>query len=165
MTRVACTLALLAAAVAAQAQSVPAEQLQRCRELTAAEARLACYDAIALTAPRAPAAAVPAGVAVAATPAAAPLAPVAPTQTFGLPAKAIESPVQAIESRFEGRFEGWEPNSQIKMANGQVWRISDGSSANYELQSPKLKVKRGLFGAYFLEIEGANASPRVVRVK
>jgi hypothetical protein len=157
MTRLACTLVLLAGASAAQAQS---ESMLRCREIAAGEARLACYDAIALPGARTPAPAV-----VAAAPAATPAPAAAPAQTFGLPAKTTESPVQAIESQFEGRFEGWEPNGLIKMANGQVWRISDGSSGNYELQSPKLKVKRGLFGAYFLEIEGANASPRVVRVK
>lgn len=127
--------------------------LQACRAIADAGARLACYDALPLPA---------------ATPAAAPAAsaPAATAQSnFGLEAKAVQKAPDAIDSHIEGRFEGWSDKTRIKLANGQVWQVSDGSHAYLNLTNPKVRVRRGLFGAFFLDIEGTGRSPRVRRVE
>ena len=64
-----------------------------------------------------------------------------------------------------GQVEGWKAGDRIALANGQVWRIADGSQGALWLQNPKVRVRRGVLGAFYLEIEGTNRSPRVERVK
>ncbi|MCS0587705.1 hypothetical protein ACFQ09_01100 [Massilia norwichensis] len=127
----------------------------KCRAQTDTARRLACYDAMP----------------VGATPvaAAAPAPAASPEQSFGLP-PAAQKKMSADESRIRstvvGRFDGWGPGSSITLANGQVWRVTDGSEAVMRpMQDPKVEVSRGLLGGYFLQVEGYNNSARVSRVK
>ena len=135
----------------------------RCRGIADPKARLACYDALpvptsppASTAPRRPAASE--------TP--------APRQTpeqFGLEQRqqqqAAAAELSAIETHIPGRFEGWHPRKAIRLANGQVWQIADDSSSVIVRESPKVKIRRGMLGAFYLDIEGDNRSPRVRRIQ
>jgi hypothetical protein len=123
-----------------------------CRALGDTQARLACYDTIP----------------VAARPAASVAAPaMSAEQAFGMETvKRKEVEPQSIESRIEGKFDGWEPGSQIRLANGQVWRVVDGSSAVLPgINNAKVKVVRNVIGTLFMEIEGTNNSPKVRRVR
>lgn len=138
--------------------------LQKCRALTDATARLRCYDAIPLAAAVATAAPAAAPAAKAAQVAAAATA----EQNFGIEQvrqKTEEAP-KSIESTIAGTFDGWGPNSMIKLANGQVWRIIDGSEAVLApMQNPKVRIERNMFGTLFLHVEGSNNSAKVRRVK
>ena len=126
--------------------------LLRCRAIADGPARLACYDALPLG--------------MAAAKAGAPTAPaLAPSQQFGLEQKSAEAAVQAIESHIPGRFEGWSAKSRITLANGQVWEIADDSKAFMNAENPKVRVRRGAMGAFYIEIEKTNRSPRVKRVQ
>jgi hypothetical protein len=89
------------------------------------------------------------------------------TATFGLPAPAPSRPVEAdfVDSRVVGRLEGWTPATRFTLANGQVWEIADGSQAVYDLQDPGVRITRGLFGSFFIRIEGVSQTPRVRRVR
>ena len=135
-----------------------------CRAMTDTAARLACYDAIPVGT-RSPAAAAASGAGTAApAPAAAPALP--PEQAFGLEqTKRPEAP-KSIESTIPGRFAGWGPSSMFTLANGQVWKVVDGSSADLQpMQDAKVRIVRNLFGTMFLEIDGTNNSPKVRRVR
>ncbi|MBL8517405.1 MAG: hypothetical protein JNM76_10620 [Betaproteobacteria bacterium] len=176
LSRMALVAFLGAAATGSQAQS--AAELQRCRDLKDPTARLACYDAIPLAG--APAASAPASAPTPATP-----APAAPARTPAAAATAIpgsapqpadfgferrieqqkEAAIKSIESRIAGRVEGWEPNTRFTLENGQVWQVSDDSRAFGNANNPRVKISRGTFGTFFLEIEGINAAPRVKRVR
>lgn len=153
----------------------------RCREIAEANARLACYDAIPFAAPRAGAAAAgtpaastaaaSAASATAATPAgtartaeAAPAAPSA-ADRFGLAAVPAAQELQSIASSVESDFFGWGPNERIRLLNGQVWEVVDGSSGTVAPANRKVVVRRGALGSYFLEFEGLNRSPRVRRLR
>jgi hypothetical protein len=115
-----------------------------CRNLADGAARLACYDAIP----------------VAARPAA------AAAQSFGLEQKQPEEPARSITSTIVGNFAGWGPSTLFTLANGQVWKVVDGSSADLApVSNPPVKIVRNMFGTMFLEIEGTNASPKVRRVR
>jgi len=149
---VAAAAALAAMPTLARAQ---ADALQRCRSLPEAAARLACYDAIVV-----PAAAPPAPPAMPAATAAVP-APAA----FGLPDKARAAEPEAIEAQVAAGFSGWGPNERIRLDNGQVWLVTDGSTGDVRPGQRKVKVRRGALGSYFLEFEGLNRSPRVRRVE
>lgn len=150
-------LPLLGAAGAALADDAA---ILACRTLTDGPARLACYDAI-------PAGARPAAAAaVAAAPAASPTRAVAPDQAFGLEQTKQAEPPRQIESTIVGKFAGWGPSSMFTLANGQVWKVVDGSSADLDpVTDPHVKIVRNMFGTMFLEIQGTNASPKVRRVR
>lgn len=143
--------ALLTLPAAATAQ---APDLGRCRAIQDPAARLQCYDALPLAAPARPAA-------DAAPPTAAQV-----EQAFGLTETAKPANrVDAIKARIPGEFRGWQAQTVLELDNGQAWRIADGSSMAYRLVNPGVTVRRGVLGAYYLEIEGLNTSPRVKRVR
>ena len=91
--------------------------------------------------------------------------PAAPTAEASFGLESAKAAPQDISSSIVGLFEGWERNTRFKLANGQVWQVSDGSSAVYYLRDPKVTVRRALLGGFDLEIEGARKSPRVKRVE
>jgi hypothetical protein len=158
-------LSLLTASGAALADdaAMADHAILACRAHSDAKLRLACYDTIPVSAR--PAATVagtaPAPVVAAAAPAA------SAEQRFGLEqVKQKEEAPRSIESSIEGDFAGWDPGAQIRLANGQVWRVVDGSSAVLTpMKNPKVRVTRNMLGTLFLEIEGTNNSPKVRRVR
>lgn len=144
---------------AAQAQNLAGE-VKACRQMAEPNRRLACYDGLAL--PTEP------GSAAMNTTGAAPVATaIDPVAKFGQ--EAIKHPaateLKQIESRILGKFHGWRAGSQLELENGQIWRVADGSEANYDLQDPKVIVHRGMLGAFYLEIEGVGFQTRVTRVR
>ncbi len=169
-------LALLGAGCMAAAAQAPVstEGLRSCRALASAAERLACYDALADRALSGSAAAAPAGTAPAArppgttsatAPAASPAA--APGATaeaaFGLPAATPQ--VQEVRTHFPGQLQGWERNTRLHLANGQVWQVIDGGSVVLYLRDPVVVVRRAATGGFWLEVQGTNHSPRVRRIQ
>lgn len=171
----------LAAAALQPAHAASDADLRRCRAITETSARLACYDALPVgaapaAAPAAAAAPAPAPRAVTAAPAAvaaptpaAAATTVAPAPSgvagFGL-TRARGGELSSIDSHIVGNFDGWESRTRFTLGNGQVWRVSDGSSAAYPpAVNPKVKVSRAALGSFLLEIEGAKRAPRVERVE
>ena len=130
--------------------------LRRCRALADAAARLNCYDTLPLGAP-----------AVLAVPVAPPAAPASAAQLaavgFGL--QRADEAVLEIASSIRGLFEGWRAGDRIRLANGQLWQVSDDSSAVYYLRDPRVTVRRAAMGTFVLDIEGARKLPRVRRLE
>jgi hypothetical protein len=150
--------------------------LQQCRALVEAQARLHCYDAwidaqsgVASTQSAAGSSApvsapiVQASTATAAATAATTASPGA--ASFGLEKQARKAELQEVESEISGLFEGWGPGQVIKLTNGQLWQINDGSSAVLYLKNPKVKVRRGVMGTYVLEFEASNHTAKVRRLE
>jgi hypothetical protein len=136
--------------------------LLKCRQLEDGPVRLACYNAIPLGVSK-PGPAASAGSAPA-TPLAAAAAPAQPdlVQEFG---KQKTAQLESIESSIVGEFDGWVPNQRIRLANGQVWRIADGSDESMSVTNPKVKLERGAMGAIYMDIDGSRTAPRVKREK
>lgn len=142
-----CMLLLPGAALAAD------PTLQQCRAMPDPAARLACYDALPLSAN-------PTTAAAASAP-----APETPAQ-FGLAREAAPLvDLSSIESTIPGHFDGWYPNRRVRLANGQVWQVADGTTRLYELDNPKVTIRRGMLGAYYLDLSIDNRSIRVRRVE
>lgn len=163
------------------------EGILKCRSIASAAARLACYDGLPTggepkTSPRGARPGGPAGMppgAFRGGPPGLPLPPGDPGARGAMPAAgaapAIEQfgfehkqeilKVEAIESTIPGRFEGWRANENIRLANGQVWQVVDDSRASLWMENPKVRVRRGALGAFYLEIAGTNRSPRVRRLQ
>ena len=175
-------LGVIFALAAPAAHAVDDAAFARCRSIVDTAARLACYDGLPVapaaamqSAPSRPATAAPAPnaapaartpSAAAAAPAAAPPAPASAAENFGMEEKIAASGLPpTMESYIPGHFEGWGAGSRIKLANGQVWQVVDGTSAFFNRENPKVLVRRGMMGGFFLEIENSNRSPRVKRVQ
>jgi len=159
-------LAMLLALLGASGADAIETEFGRCRDVPEAAARLACYDAIPYATPRAgrpvPAAS---GVPAAASPGAAASAPLSATERFGLPERARTDELPSITSAVGSDFFGWAPNERIRLQNGQVWEVVDGSSGSVAAANRKVTIRRGALGSFFLDFEGLNSSPRVKRVK
>lgn len=145
--------------------------LLKCRQLEDGPLRLSCYNAIPLSGnkpgPVAGAAAGAASATAAALPdtaASAGSAAAQPdlVQEFG---RQKTTQLEAIESSIVGEFDGWVPNQRIRLANGQVWRIADGSDESMSVTNPKVKLERGAMGAIYMDIDGSRVAPRVKREK
>lgn len=134
--------------------------LRGCRAVADAKSRLACYDALAFPG----AAAVPASPASTRAPARQE-ASSALVERFGMEHKAPLPESERVTSHIPGRFEGWRANSLIRLANGQVWKVVDNSWFGGEWENPKVTIRRGALGSFYLDIEGENRSPRVRRVQ
>ncbi len=170
--------ASLALAVLASplAHAIDDSAFARCRGIADTAHRLACYDALPMNvtpaatqappiaAPKA-APAKPSSQPPGASPPAAPQQQAA-AQAFGMENRApeVELPT-TMQSTIPGHFEGWGPKARIKLANGQVWQIADDSQAYFNLDNPKVVIRRGMMGGFFLEVENSNRSPRVRRVQ
>jgi hypothetical protein len=129
-----------------------------CRTLVNAAERLACYDTIVLVSKQALPNVVTSAQNVP--------TPRANTATdFGLVAPVPAANTDKIESSIVGRFSGWQTNSRITLANGQVWQVIDDSRGICECDNPKVVVSRASFGTFFLEIAGKGNAPRVKRIK
>ena len=151
--------------------------LLRCRAITDATARLACYDALAVAVGTASAAipdtnaAKPPAQATSRSQPSAPQPPAPQTVALGQDKFGLEDrqanreQLNAIESSIAGSFEGWNAKSVIRLTNGQAWQISDDSSRAHYIDNPKVRIRRGALGAFYLEIQGTNSSPRVKRVQ
>jgi hypothetical protein len=161
-----------------QAATADDAALQRCRALPEAAPRLACYDALPLanagsagstvtantlstqSAKQAPPPLVAGATSVSTTT----LRP-APTEAgFGLEQQRDQQ-VTKIVSRVVGVVDGWGPRTQFRLENGQVWQVTDDTSAVYNLKSPKVKIERAVLGGFEMEIEGAKRAPRVKRLE
>jgi hypothetical protein len=172
-------ISIFGATTAASGLAADDAAVRKCREIRDSTARLACYDALPLgipaipaappaTAPRAASGAEsvrsPAPPAAAGAPA--PSAGRATQESgFGLESRATADQLELIRSHIPGAFEGWGPSSRIRLANGQVWQVAaDESARRMRLQDPQVSVRRGALGAFYLEFEAHNHSPRVRRV-
>jgi hypothetical protein len=165
---------VLALSSATIAHAVDDAAFERCRGIRDASARLACYDGLPMGVPPAAREAPPIAPSRPPVTAPAPAAPAArapapapqPAQSFGMEqrAPAVELPT-TMESYIPGRFEGWGPNARIKLANGTVWQVVDGTSAALNLDNPKVVIRRGMMGGFFLELDSTNRSPRVRRLQ
>lgn len=129
----------------------------KCRALPDSASRLACYDAM------------PVGGRLAAAPAPAPAAAPAPS-ILGFGSETVKKKVdelpKSMESTIVGEFEGWGPNTRVRLANGQVWRVIDDSSAVLPRRAnTRVRIERNMFGTLFLNVEGSNSSAKVRRVE
>ncbi len=144
-------------------------ELRRCRSVADSLARVACYDAIVLPArPGIPgvegaASAPSAGSQASASPP--PVGTPLSSRDFGLSQRSTGPVAESIESRLDGDFLGWTPGEKLRLANGQIWEIVDGSTASYRLRDPKVRISRGVLGGFFLHIEGVAQAPRVRRLQ
>ncbi|HYG06544.1 MAG TPA: hypothetical protein VD865_09035 [Stenotrophomonas sp.] len=72
---------------------------------------------------------------------------------------------EAIESSIVGPFTGFGKGRRFVLANGQEWEQTESTSLSARKQNPKVRIKPGIAGVWYLQVEGTNATPKVHRVK
>jgi hypothetical protein len=73
---------------------------------------------------------------------------------------------ETIETQLVGKYRGFEPGTVLTLANGQKWRVVEGSywsPARDENKPRKVKVSPGTLGSFFIEIEeGGRAKVKII---
>ncbi len=73
---------------------------------------------------------------------------------------------EPIESTIAGEFRGFAMNRSYTLANGQVWeQIEPASLAGVRRDNPRVSIRPGLLGSWFMRIEGYSTGAKVRRVK
>ena len=92
--------------------------------------------------------------------------PSRPEDKFGLTEKSDADEIEVITSYIPGKFSGWRKDDEITLANGQVWKITGGSSSVFhKATDPKVEIRRGVFGSFRIKIIGLNRTAQVKRIK
>ena len=151
----------------------------KCMELKDPEARLACYDRLAVTVVElglgrsgdgsaatgaAGAAAAPGESPVEAPGVATRAAPATPEEEFGLEQRA-KSGVDSIVAGVVGGFQGWSGQTTFQLDNGQVWVQVGSERFNYSGEDRRVEIRRGILGSFSLSPKGLNRTVRVRRVE
>lgn len=89
-------------------------------------------------------------------------APSEPFDTYGLRDIREEG---SLSSAVVGTFTGWVKGTQITLANGQVWEVVDPDKFSVRVENAVANIRPGVFGAYFIRIEGYNSQTRVKRIR
>jgi hypothetical protein len=143
---------LFALMLVSTAASANNDALLKCRQLEDGPVRLACYNAIPAVAGASTATASASAPAAKAVAAAAPVS--AGTYTMATPSRqdmemmfGQEPPIlksvrlEQIETSIPGPFDGWVPGQRIRLANGQVWKVVDGSDDVMDVAAPAPRAR------------------------
>ncbi len=77
----------------------------------------------------------------------------------------VQAVPREIRSRIAGRFDGWSGHTVFRLTNGQVWKQIEPAEFAVNLASPAVSIRKGLFGTFFLSVEGYGPQVKVKRVK
>jgi hypothetical protein len=151
--RIALLLALACPGVAAAQAAAEA-----CAGIADPSQRLECYDKITTPVEGRPSQGMP----PADTPAGAP-AP-ASADSFGQPR--APAAVTEIRARILGKVTTWQRGTQFRLDNGQVWEASERERGYFTKipDDPEVRIYRGWWGAYWMEILAVDAKLKVKRI-
>ena len=96
------------------------------------------------------------------------MAPPSRSQFIGLRRAASDRrapPREAISGRIDGVFKGWNVGTDLRLADGQVWRVVDGSLYTAAKDSPAVRIEPAAFGSWTLTVDGQATRAKVRRVK
>lgn len=73
--------------------------------------------------------------------------------------------VEPISSTLKGEFRGWSGGTVLELENGQRWRVIEGSLfLGKTLPAPKVVIRPGMLGGWYLEAEGQTQKAKVRRL-
>ena len=160
---------LLPAAAATAQQSA-----EECADLEDDQERLACFDRFfsqdrdRSEEPRSaaePRRAAPSAASSTSRTRATPEPELTPEQQFGRQREPLSLGGDEMTSVAVGKFDLWRRGQRIRLENGQVWRVTNYREMYYQVSNPRVRIERGLLGAYYMHFEGTSNSLKVVRVE
>lgn len=73
---------------------------------------------------------------------------------------------EPIEASIVGEFAGFGNGRRYTLDNGQVWEQTDSTTlSGVRRSSPKVRIKPGAFGAWWMRIDGYNTQAKVQRIE
>ena len=73
---------------------------------------------------------------------------------------------EPITGVLQGEFRGFGKGRVYVLDNGQEWEQTDSTSVvGVRKQSPKVSIKPGVMGVWYMKVEGVNTQPKVRRTK
>jgi hypothetical protein len=69
-----------------------------------------------------------------------------------------------VSSSLKGEFRGWQNGTVFELENGQRWRVLDSDFATKPLSNPEVAISPGLFGSWYMLVEGTSVKAMVKRV-
>ncbi|MFT4248254.1 MAG: hypothetical protein QM581_09485 [Pseudomonas sp.] len=73
---------------------------------------------------------------------------------------------EPIESTLAGDFDGFGKGKKYLLANGQEWEQTESTSlSGARLSSPKVKIRPGIAGVWYMQVGNYNTRAKVRRVK
>lgn len=73
---------------------------------------------------------------------------------------------EPIEASIVGEFDGFGSRKRYTLDNGQVWEQTDGATlAGVRKSNPKVRIKPGMMGVWWMRIDGYNTQAKVQRVE
>jgi hypothetical protein len=75
-----------------------------------------------------------------------------------------EDATTPVSSSLKGEFRGWQNGTVFELENGQRWRVLDSDFATKPLSNPKITISPGLFGSWYMLVEGTSVKAKVKRI-
>lgn len=73
---------------------------------------------------------------------------------------------EPIESSVQGEFRGFSQGRHYTLANGQEWEQVDATHyAGPRKLDPKVSMRPGVMGVWYMKVDGVNVQPKVRRTK
>lgn len=76
------------------------------------------------------------------------------------------APAGPVHTTINGEFAGFGRNQRYTLANGQIWEQTDATRLEgVRLSNPQVTVSPGMFGVWYMRIEGYNTRAKVRRIQ
>ena len=74
-------------------------------------------------------------------------------------------PDGAIYSSISGEFRGWSNGTVFALANGESWRVTEGSYSARPVSNPGVTIRPGMISGWYMEVDGHPVKAKVRRLK
>jgi len=88
-----------------------------------------------------------------------------PGGDFGLEKSPLELGGDSMSATAVGSFGFWNPGQRIELSNGQIWQVTNDTGFYYKVDDPQITIRKGLFSAFYLHIDGISKSLKVKRIR
>lgn len=72
---------------------------------------------------------------------------------------------EPVRSTLVGEFRGWNNGTIFVLANGESWRVTEGSYSVRTINSPAVTIRPGVISGWYMEVDGHPVKAKVRRVK
>lgn len=72
---------------------------------------------------------------------------------------------EPVRSSIAGEFRGWSKGTVFALANGETWRVTEGSYSVRPVANPGVTLRPGLVSGWYLEVDGHPVKAKVRQVK
>lgn len=72
---------------------------------------------------------------------------------------------EPVRSSITGEFRGWSNGTVFTLANGETWRVTEGSYSVGAVSNPGVTIRPGMISGWYMEVDGHPVKAKVRRVK